>query len=104
MNTNPIKYVCIAAAAAAVVIIAAPTPSAEARPSTRNYTCERLKDLIYDRGAIVMNHKSSSLYRRFVHSRNYCRRPYNTTKRFRVPAADGSCYLKICYEFRRFRD
>lgn len=104
MNSKLIKYLCIAAGTAAAFSFALPTPSAEARPSTRSYSCEALKDLIYDRGAIVMNHKNSSLYRRFVHSRQYCRRPDNTTKRFRVPARDGTCYLKICYEQRIFRD
>ena len=104
MNTKNFNYLLFAAGAAAVVNFAVPVTSADARPSTRSYTCEGLKDLIWSRGAIVMNHKNSSLYQRFVASRNYCRRPYNTTKRFRVPTKTGACYLKVCYERRRFND
>ena len=104
MNTKHFKYLLFAASTAAVVNFAVPVTSADARPSTRSYTCEGLKDLIWSRGAIVMNHKNSSLYRRFVASRAYCRRPYNTTKRFKVPTKTGACYLKICYERRLWRD
>ncbi len=97
-----VKYISMAVAASTVAALnfALPATSADARPSTRSYTCEALKDLIYDRGAIVMNHKNSSLYRRFVHSRHYCRRPDNSTKRFRVPTKTGTCYLRVCYEQR----
>ncbi|MEE9375664.1 MAG: hypothetical protein V3V04_04960, partial [Rhizobiaceae bacterium] len=45
---------------------------ADARPSTRSYSCERVKDIIHDRGAIVLNTKNSHVYRRFVSNRNYC--------------------------------
>ncbi|NKB51279.1 MAG: hypothetical protein GKR97_03470 [Rhizobiaceae bacterium] len=100
MNTVKITTIAIAASTLAALNFALPVSTADARPSTRSYSCEALKDLIYDRGAIVMNHKNSSLYRRFVHSRQYCRRPDNSTKRFRVPSKTGTCYLRVCYEQR----
>lgn len=98
MQKQPIVKLAIAAAVIAGFNIAAAVYTAEARPSTKSYTCNGVKNLVNKRGAIVMNHKSSSLYRRFVRSVRYCRSPYNTTERFRVPTKTGSCYLRICAE------
>lgn len=70
---------------------------AEARPSTRSFTCEGVRDFVFDRGAVVMNHKSPSLYRRFVANRSYCDFE-KVTKRYRVPTRSGSCTLLICIE------
>ncbi|MEP1205943.1 MAG: hypothetical protein ABJM29_04815 [Rhizobiaceae bacterium] len=104
MNKQPILKLTIAAVVIAVFNIVVAMYSAEARPSTKSYTCSGLKSLIRDHGSIVMNHKNRSLYQKFVHSRRYCRRPYNTTKRFRVPTKTGACYVRICYERRPFND
>lgn len=80
-----------------------PMASSQARPSTRSYTCTALKQLVRKRGAIVMNYKGSSVYRRFVDNFGACRYPDNTVRRFRVQARDGSCALKVCYEYEPFR-
>ena len=102
MSTVHIKHLIIAAAAVTTAAVTVPLSSAEARPSTRSFTCEGLKDYIYDRGAVVMNHKNSSLYRRFVDSVAYCRHPNNSTRYFKVPTRTGTCRVKICAERRSF--
>ncbi len=79
-----------------------PVASSDARPSTRSYTCAGLKDLIRKRGSVVMNYKGNSLYRRFVSNVGQCKYPDNRTRRFRVPSRDGTCTLKLCYEFVPF--
>ena len=83
----------IAVAAVAFTVLA--TTVAEARPSTRNFTCEGVKDFIYERGAVVMNTKNSSVYRRFVDNGSFCSSG-DVTKLFAVPTRTGRCLLKIC--------
>ena len=105
MQKQPILKLAIAAVVIAAFNIVVAVYSAEARPSTKSYTCNGVKNLVRQRGAIVMNHKASHLYQRFVYSFRYCRRPYNTTKRFKVPTKTGACYLRVCHEQRFiFRD
>ena len=101
MKQQPILKLTIAAVVIAAFNVVVAVYSAEARPSTKSYTCQGVQNLVHRRGAIVMNHKAPHLYQRFVSSYRYCRRPYNTTKRFRVPTKTGSCYLRVCHE-RRF--
>jgi len=79
-------------------------PNADARPSTRSYTCDGVKALIRKRGAVVMNHKNNNVYRRFVYSLGYCKRPDNRLRSFRVPTKTGTCTLKICDYYEIFRD
>jgi hypothetical protein len=98
MKHQPILKLVIAAVVIAAFNVVVAVYSAEARPSTKSFTCEGAKNYVRQRGAVVMNHKASHLYRRFVHSFRYCRRPANTTKRFKVPTRTGACYLKICHE------
>lgn len=69
---------------------------AEARPSTKSYPCSALQDLIEQRGAMIMDTKSRNVYKRFVANRSYCTLE-EKTKSHRVPAADGTCKLRICY-------
>lgn len=88
----------------AVFSMAWQASSSQARPSTRSYTCSQLIDLVMQRGAIVMNHKSSQLYQRFVHSYIYCRFGGDSTRNYQVPAKDGTCTLKVCYKQIRSRD
>ena len=102
MQKQPILKLTIAAVVIAAFNIVVAMYSAEARPSTKSYTCNGVKNLVRQRGAIVMNHKSRHLYQRFVHSYRYCRRPYNTTRSFKVPTKTGACYLRVCYERERF--
>lgn len=71
---------------------------AHARPSTKSYTCSGVKKLVSKRGAVVLNTKSSSVYRRFVANRSFCNRREETTKSYTVPTKSGKCRLKICYE------
>ena len=99
MHIKHLKNLTIAVGALATFHMLAPSP-ADARPSTRSYTCAGVKNLIRARGAVVMNHKNSRVYQRFVHSWRYCRRPNNATRSFRVPTKTGSCSLKVCTERR----
>ena len=104
MTKQPILKLTIAAFVIAAFNVVVAVYSAEARPSTKSYTCNGVKSLVNKRGAIVMNHKSSSLYQRFVRNRTYCRYPDNITERFRVPTKTGACYLRICAEQHFFDD
>jgi len=71
--------------------------SAEARPSTRSFTCQGVQDYVQRRGAVVMNTKSSRTYRRFVANRSYCS-SFEVTETRTVPTKSGGCYLRICWE------
>jgi len=72
--------------------------SAEARDTTRNYTCSGAKQLVARNGAIVLNTKNNRVYRRFVANRSYCTFG-QVTKRYSVPTKSGRCSLKICIEY-----
>ncbi|MEO0547126.1 MAG: hypothetical protein AAF035_09265 [Pseudomonadota bacterium] len=91
-----------AAIASAVAFTMLATTLAEARPSTRNFTCDGVRDFVADRGAVVMNHKSSSLYRRFVSGFGFCSFDERRAP-FTVPTRDGACRLYICKPFSRFK-
>jgi len=84
------------------VFVSTMTVAADARPSTKSFTCEGVQDFVDDRGSVVMNTKNSSVYRRFVADRTYCVLR-ESTRRFSVPTKDGLCRLKICYEYENFR-
>ena len=89
---------------AAVTVLSATaifTP-ADARPSTRSYSCPEVRDLIRTQGAVVMDTKNTSIYRRFVHSLHYCKPPDNSLVKYSVPTKTGTCKLKICDEWRPF--
>ncbi|MBN4066356.1 hypothetical protein JYT43_00860 [Ahrensia sp. AH-315-G08] len=90
--------------ATATILVASITTltTANARPSTQTYTCEGVKNYIYNRGAVVMNHKASHLYRRFVANSSYCKSGYPHLKPFSVPTKSGRCSLRICTDLRRF--
>lgn len=104
MTKQPILKLTIAAIVIAAFNVGVAVYKAEARPSTKSYTCAGVKNLIRKRGAVVMNHKSRHLYQRFVHSFRYCRYPYNTTRAFRVPTKTGMCSLRVCHERRYIFD
>ncbi len=70
----------------------------EARDSARNYTCNDVKDLIHQRGAVVLDTKNSHVYRRFVASRFYCQLE-QITGSYWVPTKSGKCRLKVCIEY-----
>lgn len=92
--TDYIKTGLALAALGGFVLVSIPT-SADARPNTRSYTCEGLKDLIYDRGAVVMNWKGNSVFERFVDNRSFCK--LDETLRYRsVPTRTGKCRLRYC--------
>jgi len=93
------KASTIFTAALAVTVLA--TTFAEARPSTRSFTCEGVRDYIYDRGSVVMNTKNSSVYRRFVANRSYCP-PDQARVTFAVPTRTGRCNLSICRSVSTF--
>ncbi|MEL6947870.1 MAG: hypothetical protein AAFO73_09590 [Pseudomonadota bacterium] len=91
-----------AVVAATVILTAVGTVVADARPSTRGFTCGGLLDFVDARGAVVMNHRSSSLYQRFVSSRSYCELD-EITQRFSVPTRSGRCVLRICKSQFKFK-
>ena len=70
---------------------------AEARLSTGNYTCSDVKDLIFQQGAIVLNTKSSSVYKRFVADRSFCQ-ANERLQRISVPTKSEKCRLHFCAE------
>ena len=71
---------------------------ADARPSTKSYTCAGVKSLLKQRTAVVMNTTSSRVYRRFVANRYVCRRPGfgGYAEYMTVPTKSGSCRLVFC--------
>ena len=84
----------VAALAISQVII----PVAHARPNSNAYTCPALKDLVAQRGAVVLNTKSNSTYQvygRFVANRSYCGSDEQLIG-FKVPAKESTCKLKLC--------
>ena len=77
--------------------------ASQARDSTRNFTCEGVKDLVYDLGAVVLDTKNRHVYRRFVANRSYCTLE-QVTKGYWVPTITGRCKLKICVEYDPYAD
>lgn len=63
---SSLKKVVRGATASSIVIAIASIGSlqtADARPSTKSFTCEGLRNFIASRGAVVMNTKNSNVYR-----------------------------------------
>lgn len=73
------------------------TQPAEARPSTRSFTCQGVQEYVQRHGAVVMNTKNPRTYRRFVANRSYCS-SFEITETRTVPTKSGGCYLRICWE------
>lgn len=92
---RPSKYLLAAFAAGFVASPFVFVDDAEARPNTRSYTCDRLEDLIDDRGAVVMNYKGNSIYHKFVVDSDECEDD-EVAQRLTVRAKDGRCRLKYC--------
>jgi hypothetical protein len=82
---------------ATIVSLLVCTTAAEARLSTKNYTCSDVKDLIFQQGAIVLNTKNNSVYRRFVADRSFCGKG-KVIKRINVPTKSDRCRLNYCVE------
>ncbi|MGI9355276.1 MAG: hypothetical protein ACR2PF_08990 [Rhizobiaceae bacterium] len=97
--TMPFSKVITASAVTLGLGLAVPiiSTSAEARPSTRSFTCQGVQDYVQRRGAVVMNTKSPRTYRRFVANRTYCS-SFEITETRTVPTKTGGCYLRICWE------
>ena len=84
----------LVAAFTSAIVVAMVVTTANARPSTQRYSCEGVRDLIEDRGSVVMDLKPG-VYRRFVNNRQECELD-QITERFYVPTTTGLCSLKIC--------
>ena len=95
----PLKIAALVLPALIVTSLTAGT--ADARPSTKSFTCDDVQDYVEDRGAVVMNTKNRSIYRRFVANSSYCRFS-EITKIYVAPTRSGSCYMRICVS--KFRD
>ena len=80
---------------ATLAIVLGGSFAAQARLSTGNYTCSDVKDLIFQQGAIVMNTKNSSVYKRFVADRSFCR-ANEQLQRISVPSKSAKCRLHYC--------
>ncbi len=100
--TISIRNIFLATLTATVVSSSLLPTIADARPSTRSYSCEGVRDYIYHRGAIVMNTKNRSVYRRFVADRSFCQ-PRESLKRYYAPTRDGQCSLHICREYDNYK-
>ncbi|MDD9909619.1 MAG: hypothetical protein OXR62_08005 [Ahrensia sp.] len=85
------------ALAAGMAVLLILTGHAEARPSTKSFTCEDAREFVNQQGAVVMDTKSSRVYRRFVSNRSYCS-AFELIEWHFVPTKSGSCSLKICEE------
>jgi len=70
---------------------------AHARLSTSSYTCSDLKDLVFQQGAIVLNIKGNSVYRRFVADASLCKRG-EVVRRINVPTKSEKCRLRHCLQ------
>ena len=77
-------------------ILGAYLDQAEARPSTKSYTCQGLKELIAKRGAVILATKTQRTYNRFVANPGSCPRTSYFLKRVRVPTKSGQCSLRVC--------
>lgn len=71
------------------------TQTADARPSTKQFSCQGLKQFIDQRGAVVMDTKNNRVYKRLVKNRSFCEL-VQSTGRFTVPTTSGTCRVKIC--------
>ncbi len=91
----PIRSLYVKAVGAALAFALLSTTGADARPSTKSYSCQGVKQLISQRGAVVMDTKNRSVYRRFVSSRRQCQLT-EKTERFTVPTSTGRCRLLVC--------
>ncbi len=80
----------------------APT-EAEARPSTRSYSCEGVRDYIYHRGSVVMNTRNRRVYRRFVADRTFCTTGEVLKKYFAPTRSGHSCSLRICIDYNYYK-
>lgn len=82
----------------AITLVLVAISTASARPNTNAFSCDGLNDLIAQKGAVVLNTKSSSKYQvygRFVANRSYCR-TNEVLLGFKVPTKTNSCKLKMC--------
>ena len=68
---------------------------AQARLSTSKYICSDLKDLVFQQGAIVLNTKGTSVYRRFVADQSFCKGD-EIARRINVPTKSEKCRLRYC--------
>ncbi len=96
------------AALGAVAIATIVQPgTADARPDTKSFTCEGVRDYVADRGAVVMNTKNRNVYRRFVSNQSFCQYNEGLRLHFVPTRSKKSCSLKICVDIspygKRFR-
>ena len=94
LRCHPFRPVALALALAIGFCLGLPS-IAEARLSTKNFTCSDVKDLIFQQGAITLNTKNASVYRRFVADRSFCKQN-ETAKRISVPSKSNKCRLQHC--------
>lgn len=74
--------------------------SSAARESTTSFTCEQVKQLVSQRGAVVLNTNNSSvisIYGRFVANRTHCKFNQRVV-RHNVPTKSSSCRLNLCVD------
>ncbi|MEP0944171.1 MAG: hypothetical protein ABJH63_03100 [Rhizobiaceae bacterium] len=70
---------------------------ADARLSTADFTCSDVKDLVFQQGAIVLNTKNNSVFKRFVADQSFCLRDQRV-QRINVPSKSEKCRLRYCVE------
>jgi len=94
-SSSRILFTTVFMAALVTSSVFAGTP--QARPSTKSFTCQGVRNFIKDWGAVVMNAKSANVYRRFVANRSFCS-PGQVTIGYSVPTKTGRCRLRICVD------
>lgn len=87
---------------AAAIFSAASPANAIYRVSATGRTCDAIRSIIAEQGAVLVTHPSSSgagtLYDRYVSWQGLCGPGYVTEDDW-VPAKDGQCRLKRCEIF-----
>ncbi|WP_156798356.1 hypothetical protein [Ahrensia sp. R2A130] len=73
----------------------AATGKAEARQSTKSFTCDGVRSLINRRGGVVLNTKNSNVYQRLVRNYKFCPSPLYA-RRTTVPTKTGPCRVRYC--------
>ena len=69
---------------------------ADARPSTKSYTCQGLKKFIAQKGKVIMATRSQLTFSIFVSNSGQCPRTSYFLEKTRVPTKSGQCTVFTC--------
>lgn len=86
----------------AVIFILLLPAWAEARPDARAMTCEQVRALIRDRGAVVLT-TGRYTYKRFVYHRGYCLYSERIGHDWIATSDTLECRVRICIDPDRYK-